>query len=82
MVSALPLDESQITRAAEIMIGKYGDEALTKADDRVKKLKSEGYDSVAKTWEFIREVIRDLQQTDDQMRGYENALTKGIFLSE
>ncbi len=55
---------------------------MNKSDERVKKLKSEGFDSVAKTWEFIREVIRDLQQTDDQMRGYENALTKGIFLSE
>ena len=82
MVSALPLDESQIARAAEDMIGEYGDEALTKADDRVKNLKSQGFDSVAKTWELIREVIKDLQQSDDQMRGYENALAKGVFLSE
>ncbi len=64
------------------MIGEYGDEALTKADDRVKNLKSQGFDSVAKTWELIREVIKDLQQSDDQMRGYENALKKGVFLSE
>ena len=82
MVSALPLDESQIARTAEDMIGEYGDEALTKADDRVKNLKSQGFDSVAKTWELIREVIKDLQQSDDQMRGYENALKKGVFLSE
>jgi len=82
LVSALPLDESQIARAAEDMIGEYGDEALTKADDRVKNLKSQGFDSVAKTWELIREVIKDLQQSDDQMRGYENALAKGVFLSE
>ncbi len=64
------------------MIGEYGDEALTKADDRVKNLKSQGFESVAKTWELIREVIKDLQQSDDQMRGYENALKKGVFLSE
>jgi hypothetical protein len=67
LVSALPLDESQIARAAEDTIGEYGDEALTKADDRVKNLKSQGFDSVAKTWELIREVIKDLQQSDNQM---------------
>ncbi len=64
------------------MIGEYGDEALTKADDRIKNLKSQGFDSVAKTWGLIREVIKDVQQSDDQMRGYENALKKGVFLSE
>ena len=82
MVSALPLDESQIARAAEEMIAEHGDEALTKADDRIKELKSEGFDSIAKTWELIREVIKGLQQLDDQMKGYENALKKGVFLSE
>ncbi len=70
MVSALPLDESQIARAAEEMIAEYGDGALTKADDRVKKLKFEGFDSFAKTWECIREVIKDLQQSDNRRRGY------------
>ncbi len=82
MASALSLDEIQIARAAEDMIWEYGDEALTKADDRVKRLKFQGFDSVAKTWELIREVIKDVQQSDDQMRGYENALKKGVFLSE
>ncbi len=70
MVSALPLDESQIARAAEEMIAEYGDEALTKADDRVKNLKSQGFDSVSKTWELIREVIKDVQKPDDKIRGY------------
>ena len=32
MVSALPLNESQIARAAEEMIAAYGDEALSNAD--------------------------------------------------
>ncbi len=72
MVFSLPLDESQIARAAEDMIAEHGDEALAKADDRVKKLKSEGLDSIAKTWELIREVIKDQPQSDDQMRGYED----------
>ncbi len=43
MTSALPLDETQIARAVEEMIGEYGDDALTIADDRVKKLQSEGF---------------------------------------
>ncbi len=43
LVSALPLDESQIARAAEEMIAEYGDEALTKADGQVKKFKSQGF---------------------------------------
>ena len=63
LFSALPLDESQIARAAEEMIAEYGDEALSNADDQIKKLKSQGFDSVAKTWELIREVIKDLQQS-------------------
>ena len=82
MVSALPLDESQIARAAEEMIAEYGDEALSNADDQIKKLKSQGFDSVAKTWELIREVIKDQPQSDDQMRGYVNALEKDVLLSE
>ena len=32
MVSALPLNEPQIARAAEEMIAAYGDEALSNAD--------------------------------------------------
>ena len=69
MVLALPLDESQIARAAEEMIAEYGDEALSNADDRINALKSEGFDSVAKTWELIREVVKDVQKSDDKIRG-------------
>ena len=70
LASALSLDEIQIARAAEDMIWEYGDEALTKADDRVKKLKFQGVDSIAKTWELIREVIKDMQKSDDKNRWY------------
>ena len=69
MVSASPLDEIRIAHAAEDMIREHGDEALTKADDYVKKLKSEGFESVAETWELIREVIKDEQMSDDKIRG-------------
>lgn len=82
MVSALPLDDSQIARAAEDLMAEYGDEALAKAETQVKILKSQGFDSIAKTWELIREVIKDLPQSSDQSSGYENALKKGVFLSE
>jgi hypothetical protein len=61
MVSALPLDQFQITRAAEEMIVEYGGEAPTKADQRVKELQSEGFDSVAQTWEMICEAIENIQ---------------------
>ncbi len=67
---ALSLDQIQIARAAEDMIWEYGDEALAKADDRVKNLKFQGFDSVAKTWELIREVIKDMQKSDDKNRWY------------
>ena len=82
MDSALPLDQSQIARAAEEMITEYGNEALTKADERVKVLQCEGFDSVAKTWELIREVIRDMQKANSKIGEYKEALKKGVFLSE
>ncbi len=64
MISTLPHDETQIARAAENMIRKHGGEALTKADDRAKTSMSEGFDSLARTWELIREVIKDEQEMD------------------
>ncbi len=66
MVSALPLNEPQIIRAAEYLIREHGDEALTNADDRVEKSKSEGFDWFARTWVLIREVIKDEQEFDDK----------------
>jgi hypothetical protein len=68
MTSTWPLDEFQIAHAAEDMIREHGDEALTNADDRIKKLNSDGFESVANTWELIREVIKDKQEPDN-MRG-------------
>ena len=48
MNSASSLDEFRIAHAAEDMIREYGDEALNKADDRVRKMNSEGFESDAK----------------------------------
>ena len=70
LVSALPLAESQIARTAEEMIAECGDEALSNADDQINALKSEGFDLDAKTWDLIREVIKDEQMSDDKIRGY------------
>ncbi len=66
MISELPLDEFQITRAAKNLIREHGDEALTKADDRVEKFKSKGFDWFSRTWELIREVIKDEQGSDNK----------------
>ncbi len=66
MISTWPLDEFQIADAAEDMIREHGDEALTNADDRVTKLNSEGFKSVANTWELIREVIKNEQESDNK----------------
>ncbi len=82
MVALLPLNNLQIARAAEEMIAEYGSEALTKADERVKAYKSEGFDSVAKSWKLVREVIKDMQESGGLMGGYKNAFKKGVFLSE
>ncbi len=61
MNSASSFDEIRIAHAAEDMIREHGDEALNIADDRVRKLNSEGFESDAKTWKLIREVIKDEQ---------------------
>ena len=61
MNSAYPLDATHVASAAEKMIEEYGDDALTKADDWVKKLQAEDFGSFAKTWELIREAIKDEQ---------------------
>ncbi len=59
MNSASPLDATLVASAAEKMIEEYGDQALTKADYWVKKLQAEDFGSFAKTWELIREAIKD-----------------------
>ncbi len=65
-----PLDEFEIARVAEKMIGEHGEEALTKIDDWVKNLNSEGFGTFAKSWELVREVIKDEQTSDDKICGH------------
>ncbi|MDX1402365.1 MAG: hypothetical protein R3245_10615 [Kiloniellales bacterium] len=82
MVNSLPIDHQGIVRAAEEMITEFGEEALAKAKKRAQKLRSEGFESVASTWDLICEVIRDQQNSGDKPQAYKSALQSNIFLSE
>ena len=82
MVTTLPIDHQGIVRAAEEMIGDYGSQALAKAKNRAQELRSEGFDSVANTWDLICEVIKDQQDSDDKSEAYKTALKMNVFLSE
>lgn len=82
MVASLPIDHQGIVRAAEEMISDYGEEALAKAKKRARELRSEGFESVASTWDLICEVIKDHQDSGDKPLAYKSALQSNIFLSE
>ena len=82
MANHLPIDGEQVARAAEEMIAQHGNSALVEADKQIKTCEFEGFDSVAETWSLIREVIRQIQQSDQTIAGYKKALSKGVFLSE
>ncbi len=82
MVTTLPIDHQGIVRAAEEMISDYGSQALAKARKRAQELRSEGFDSVANTWDLICEVIKDQLDSDDKPEAYVTALKMNVFLSE
>ncbi len=82
MVATLPIDNQGIVRAAEEMINDYGLEALAKARKRAQELRSEGFESVANTWDLICEVIKDQQDSNDKPEAYKSALKMSVFLSE
>ena len=60
----LPLSDEHIERAATDMIRVHGSEAAAKSEEYVDGLNSEGLYSLAKTWELIKEKIRELQKVD------------------
>ncbi len=68
MVTHLPIDDSQFVWTAKVMIAEHGDAAIGAVDQRISICKFEGLESVAKTWRLIREVIRDMQESDDRER--------------
>ena len=64
LVTPLPMDDDQIIRAANKMIAEHGDAAIAQADQRMSVCKCEDFYSGTKTWQLIREVIRDMQESD------------------
>ncbi len=50
------------------MIAEHGDAAIGAVDQRIGICKFESLDSVAKSWRMIREVIRDMQESDAKER--------------
>ncbi len=63
MIEALPIGPNGIHRAAEEMIAEHGPEALAKARKRAQTVRSEGFESLAKTWDLICAVIRDVDDS-------------------
>ena len=74
MVEALPIGPDGIYRAAEEMIGEHGPEALAEAKNRALALRSEGFESIAKTWELICAVIQDVDDSKHSPEAYKRAL--------
>ena len=82
MVEALPIGPEGISRAAEEMVAEYGAEALTIAKERARGLRSEGFESVAKTWDLICAVIQDLDDINGGPEGNQKAQGRTFVLSE
>jgi hypothetical protein len=79
MVVSLPIDHQSIVRAAEEMISDYGSQALDIATQRAQDLRSEGFESVANTWDLICNAIKDKHE---KPKAYQDALQSNIALSE
>ncbi len=72
MVEALPIGPDGIHRAAEVMIAEHGPEALVKAKKRAQAVRSEGFESLAKTWDLICAVIRDVDDSKHRPEAYKS----------
>ena len=64
MVTSFPIYDNQIVQAAEEMVAEHGDAAIGVVDQRISVRKYEDLNSVVKFWQLIREVIRDMQESD------------------
>ncbi len=58
------------------MIAQHGDSALVEADKQIRTCEADGFDAVAETWKLIREVIRQIQQSDQTIEGYKIAFVQ------
>ena len=82
MVEALPIGSDGIHRAAEEMIADHGPEALAEAKKRAQAVRSEGFESLAKTWDLICAVIWDVDDSKHSPEAYKKALGQIVLLSE
>ena len=82
MGETLPISRDSIRRAAEEMIADHGSDALAKATKRSEDLRSEGFESVANTWDLICTVIGDLEDSKRTPDAYKRALSQFVLLSE
>jgi hypothetical protein len=64
VVTSFPIYDNQIVQAAEEMVAEHGDAAIGVVDQRIAVCKYEDLNSVVKSWQLIREVIRDMQESD------------------
>jgi hypothetical protein len=56
------MDESDLRKAAELLIRRHGSEAETRAVERSKVMRDKGWDDGAELWVKISEVVREIQQ--------------------
>jgi hypothetical protein len=82
VAEALPIGSDGIHRAAEEMITDHGPDALAKGKKQALALRSEGFGSLAKTWDLICAVIRDLDDSKHSPEAYKKALGQIVLLSE
>ena len=82
MAEALPIGSDGIHRAAEEMITEYGSEALAEAKKRAQAVRSEGFESLAKTWDLICAAILDLDDSKHSPGAYKKARGQIVLLSE
>jgi hypothetical protein len=70
MIEALPIGPEGIYQAAEKMIGEHGSEALAEANKEAQTARAEGIESLAKTWDLVCAVVRDLDNSEPRPEAY------------
>ncbi|HDL86358.1 MAG TPA: hypothetical protein ENH11_08565 [Candidatus Acetothermia bacterium] len=53
----MTIDEKTVLSAAQNMINRYGDDALTEVDLRIAELQSRGQQDVQELWKEIRKAV-------------------------
>ena len=82
MVEVSVIGPDAVHRAAEDLIAEHGAEALTIAKMRALDLRSEGFVSLAKTWDLICSAIENSDDSRQSPEAYKQALNRNVILSE